>query len=204
MLRRIMLLRFRADSKPADIAFWERTSAWVPRQIPTVQAWHFSKLLPEHDGGWHYEADGLFRDADGVRVYNEHPYHARNLTSFFMPDSGHHIGERSEIFLYEPLQEVLREPDIAGIKRSLHLTVPKSKASQFEKALLAQLADLPAVRNWSFGRVTSGRQPTQWTHALELELPPGEQAWARVQLPPGVKHQETAYRIRRSVLARPA
>lgn len=204
MLRRIMLLRFRTDSNPADIALWERTSAWVPRQIPTVRVWHFGKLLSGHNAGWDYEADGLFHDADGVRAYNEHPYHTRNLTSFFLPDSGHHIGERAEIFLYEPLKELLRDPEVAGLKRSLHFAVPKSKASQFEKAVVTELSELDGIRNWSFGRVTAGRLSARWTHALELEAPAGEQAWSQLTAPQATEQQETAYRIRHSVLARAA
>ncbi len=207
MLRRIMLLRFRADAKPEHIAFWERTSRNVPKQIHSVSAWEFGKLLPEHANGWHHDDDGVFQYGDAVRSYSEHPYHKQNLTSFFEPDKEHRIGEAGQIFLYEPLEQEIHDPAFKGLKRSLHMQLPEGQgAKRFEATVLKTLQTHPTVHNWSFGRVTSGGMGSAtWTHALELELPERGDPWFDpFPTMPGTTRQETAYRVSKSILAQTA
>ena len=77
----------------------------------------------------------------------------------------------------EPLDAQVGVPGLIGVKRTLLLRVeeeatPEQRAD-FERDMLAMAAYVPAIRNWSFGRVRQTDPcpgPSRWTHVWEQEF----------------------------------
>jgi len=87
-----------------------------------------------------------------------------------------HIANADAVVV-EPLAHRVGQPGLAGVKRTLLLRVePGTRAeplAAFERDMLAMADHVPAIRNWSFGRVredgpTPG--PSRWTHHWEQEF----------------------------------
>ena len=84
---------------------------------------------------------------------------------------------RTDAVVIEPLAERVAEPALVGVKRSLLLSVrqgtPAEQTAHFERDMLGMPDHVPAIRNWSFGRVRSRPpvpMPSRWTHVWEQEF----------------------------------
>lgn len=83
----------------------------------------------------------------------------------------------TDAVVVEPMGQLVSMPDLVGVKRTLLLTVrggtPSASCEHFERDMLAMPDHVPAIRNWSFGRVrTSSPRPmeSRWTHVWEQEF----------------------------------
>jgi hypothetical protein len=87
-----------------------------------------------------------------------------------------HIANTDAVVV-EPLVETLGRPGLVGVKRTLLLRVhegtPVDQQAAFERDMLAMADYVPAIRNWSFGRVRTtdpNPGPSRWTHHWEQEF----------------------------------
>ncbi len=84
---------------------------------------------------------------------------------------------RTDAVVIEALAQHVAQPDLVGVKRTLLLRVregtPAEQTAHFERDMLAMPDHVPAIRNWSFGRVRT-RPPSPmescWTHVWEQEF----------------------------------
>jgi hypothetical protein len=96
---------------------------------------------------------------------------------------------QTDAVIIEPIAEQVAQPDLVGVKRTLLLRVregtPAEQTAHFERDMLAMPNHVPAIRNWSFGRVRSRPKlpvddhrnlerhrtmESHWTHVWEQEF----------------------------------
>ena len=82
-----------------------------------------------------------------------------------------------EAWVVEPIERAVPHPDLVGIKRTNLVRVvdgaPPESVARWQGDCLGLVEHVPAIRNWSFGRVTAlGPTPPRmrWTHAWEQEF----------------------------------
>ena len=172
-MRRISYLKFREGVDQRRIAAFEDALARTPEHVPgVVGVWFGVNVIPR----WPEQAyiiEMQFKSRKDAEAFPRSEYYRERLARFFNAEAG--IAEWIESVYYEPMRLVVPQPEIRQcLKRSLIVGVEEGTAPEeverFERQIMEMPAHIPAIRNWAFGRVDQGLEPTRWTHVWEFEM----------------------------------
>jgi hypothetical protein len=179
MLRRTVFLQFRDSASPERIRDFLQAVRDAPKHIPSVLGKQIGENLIARTPAQGYMLDTLFENREALQAYNADPYHLEVLRPHFQQGDPRWIVERAEAVFFEPMGEVIAEPEIGNfLKRSLIVRIPEEtppdKVELFEKQIMEMPSHIPAIRNWVFARAAQDVHKTRWTHIWEMEIQDAE------------------------------
>jgi hypothetical protein len=108
MLRRVLVLRLRADAAADDVRQLEEALRSLPAKIPDIREWHLSRNLSSMRPGqrpYSHVWEVTFSDLDALRRYQTDPYHAERVHPFFDKSNAQCVVEEYFAVYYEVGEE---------------------------------------------------------------------------------------------------
>ena len=93
MFRHVVLMRWTADTTPADVRAIAEALGGLPAAIPELRDFRFGHDVGINEGNFDFAVVADFEDADDYVVYRDHPLHRAIIAERIAP----HLDTRASV-----------------------------------------------------------------------------------------------------------